>query len=469
MKQLLFILLAIPFVVFSQNRNSANVIFILVDDQGWNSLSIPMDPKIEGSKSDFYQTPNIDKMAKEGMRFPQGYSPAPLCAPSRNSIEFGVSPAKTHITSNMRPNPKEYGRFTDTDKSIGNLIKDANSRYITGYFGKWHASKPITQCGYDYTGVKGGNSYGNTSTDVNDPKRTFEITDASMDFITDRVKSSEPFFLTMSYYANHLDFKSSVQMYDKYEKLPKGEQHNDIDYAGMNEDLDKAVGMLLSKLKELGIEDNTYIFYTADNGYDEGPTENHINGNPVRKAWPLSYSKGFVTEGGFRVPFIVKGPGIKSNTICREPVVGYDLMPTFLNIVNPQYTIPVEKEGGSLLPVLKNKGKGVISRKNDFIVAHAPNSVWTGLSALIQGDYKIVMCWAKDTCALFNLKEDISEQHDIADRYPEKRDEMQSLLFEYLKSVESPPVPEARMRIDLEGVYMKKKGGVYNIKKKKKK
>ncbi len=302
-----------------------NVIFIFADDQGWNALSTPMDPSVGGSKSDYHQTPNTDRLVREDMRFTNGYAPAPVCSPTRHSIQFGISPAKTRVTHN---NPK-YKQLCEPKLALASLIKKADSRYATAHFGKWHVSETPEACGYDESDGDTGNREGSNSENKKDPKRTFEVTERAIDFLERKVKAKQPFYLQVSYYADHLRFKASPKSLKKYEALPPGERHIDPVFAGMNEDLDTGVGQILGAIDRLEIADNTYVIYTADNGYDESPRKLH--GNPQRKAWPLSYSKGFVFEGGIRVPFIIRGPGIRADSVSRVPVIGYDLKPTILD------------------------------------------------------------------------------------------------------------------------------------------
>ena len=319
---LIVALIAIGCSAMADQQNTPNIILILADDQGWNGLSVPMDPEVQGSQSDYYQTPNTARLAQEGMRFSHGYAPAPVCSPTRHSIQFGMSPAKTRVTYN------NYAKIQlcDPGQALPNLIKQADSRYATAHFGKWHVSFKPETCGYDESDGSTGNGDGNNSNNTADPKRTAEVTDRSVAFMKKQVGAKKPFFMQVSYYADHLAFKSSPEMLAKYKVLPPGKRHTDPAFAGMNEDLDQGVGRLLEAIDQLGISENTYVVYMADNGFDESKSKLH--GIAERKAWPLSYSKGFVREGGIRVPFIVRGPDVQAGTFCEVPVVGYDLMPT---------------------------------------------------------------------------------------------------------------------------------------------
>lgn len=431
---------------------SPNIVLILADDQGWNALYSPTDPDVVGSKSDFYQTPNTDRLLGEGMCFTDAYAPAPVCSPTRHSIQFGISPAKTRVTHN----DPQHKQFCDPNLAIPNLIKKADSRYVTAHFGKWHVSVSPEDCGYDESDGDTGNREGSNSKSKEDPKRTFEVTDRAVDFLDRTARTEQPFFLQVSYYADHLTFKSNPKTLEKYKNQPKGERHSDPVFAGMNEDLDTGVGQILEAIDRLGISDDTYVIYTADNGYDESPRKLH--GNPRRKAWPLSYSKGFVFEGGIRVPFIVRGPGIKAGSISRAPVVGYDLMPTILNWIDPAFELPEIIEGGSLLTVLANGGRGSIERSNDFLLFHYPTGVWPAQSSLRQGDFKIVKTWAFDRVELFDLRYDRSESKDLSQSIPERADAMHTRMMDYLDSVNTIYPPEQELAFDRQGLLMKKAG-----------
>ena len=435
--------------VFAASSTPPNIIFILADDQGWTGLSTQMDPNVPGSKSDYYQTPNLDRLAREGMRFSQGYAPAPVCSPTRHSIQFGISPAKTRVTHN---NP-QYKQWCEPRLALANLIKQANPRYATAHFGKWHVSATPKACGYDVSDGPTGNNDGNPGNQPDDPKRVYEVTKRSIAFMEQKVHAGQPFFLQVSHYADHLTFRSSPQMQKKYEALTPGKKHKSPVFAGMNEDLDAGVGAVLDAIDRLGIQDNTYIVYMADNGFDQNPDQ--LWGIAKRKAWPLSYSKGFVFEGGIRVPFIVRGPGIEAGTFSSVPVVGYDLMPTFLEIIKSDFKLPEVTEGGSILPVLKNGGNGEIVHPNDFFIFHYPMGSWPAQTSLIQGDYKIIKTWAFERIELFNLQTDISEMQDLSKSMPDRTVAMHAVMMDYLAGVDAIMPSEQELKVDRSGILMR--------------
>jgi len=427
-----------------------NIVLILADDQGWNGLSVEMDSDVPASKSDFYETPNLARFANEGMRFSHGYASAPVCSPTRHSIQFGMSPAKTRVTHNS----SKQKQFCDPELALANLIKQADPRYATAHFGKWHVSATPTACGYDLSDGNTGNKDGNPRNQRDDPKRVYEVTERAVAFMEGRVQEAEPFFLQVSHYADHLKFAASPTMREKYMALPPGKRHSDTVFAGMNEDLDAGVGAILDAIDQLQIRDNTFVFYLADNGFDE--SNDRLHGIARRKAWPLSYSKGFVLEGGIRVPFIVRGPGIKAGSFSEIPVVGHDLMPTFLEIIKPDFVLPDMIEGGSMFSVLRGEGEGRIVRPSDFLIFHYPTGVWPAQTALIKGDHKIVKSWAFDRVELFDLRTDLSEQNNLSKQNPELATELHQIMMTYLESVNAILPPEQELKVDRSGKLMKK-------------
>lgn len=432
----------------SQDRKP-NIVFILADDQGWNGLSERMDPNVAGSCSDYYQTRHLERLVDEGIRFSHGYAPAPVCSPTRHSIQFGKNPANLGITHNNY----QYRQHCDPKFALGNLIKAADGEYTTAHLGKWHVSFSPDLCGYDVNDGSTTNADGDSSEDPQDPKRVFDLSRRAIAFMKAQTKSGKPFFIQISHYADHLKFKASPQSLAKYERLPRGEKHSDPVFAGMNEDLDTGVGMILDALDELGITDNTYIFYTADNGFDEiwqpAPVKRQL------KAWPLSYSKGYVWEGGIRVPFIVRGPRIPPGSVSRTPVIGFDLLPTFLAIINPDFVLPKDIEGGNLLPLCTYDSVGEVSRSHDFLVFHYPMGAWPTQTAIIKGDYKLIKTWAFDRIELFNLHMDISELEDLSEVLPVKTKELHQDMMDYLKHVDAIFPPEEELQIDRQGPLMK--------------
>jgi hypothetical protein len=272
-----------------------------------------------------------------------------------------------------------------------------------------------------------------------DPKRTFSVTRRAIAFMERQAQEKNPFYLKVSYYAIHTAYQARQATLAKY--AGKGEPPRQLNagIAPMLEDLDTGVGQLLEAIDRLGIGENTYVFFTSDNGGSPEKTS-----TPQQKALPLRNHplrqyKQYLYEGGIRVPFIVRGPGVQPNTICREPVAQYDLLPTFYELAGARDPLPDEIDGGSLRPLLLNAGQGEVKRPLPGLVFHRPLLKPQPHSAIRMGDFKLVINWSGPwqiaRRELFNLAKDIGEQQNLAEAMPGKADEMSAALIAYLKSV----------------------------------
>jgi arylsulfatase A len=433
-------------------NSSPNFIFILTDDQGWPATSVQMHPTRKDARSDYFQTPNLERFASQGMRFSQGYAPAALCSPTRRSLQFGQMPVRQgdEIFAERYP-------INNTRPTIPRILKSINPKYVAAHFGKWDHRTDLTPEHLDYDESDGnvGNSPGSITSDFDnkekwskytvteDPKRIFSLTDRSLDFMIRSVKEKRPFYLQISHWAVHVDMQTRRESLEKYEKLPKGKKHNVPAFAGMTFDLDVGVGKILDKIDQLGITDNTYVIYMADNGAAgwippntprnlSNPTTYEI---PSRNQ-PLRGGKWVTFEGGIRVPFIVRGPGIKPNSFCNVPVVGWDILPTIADIAGYKQKLSTEIDGGSFLPLLKNEGHGSVERPNSGLVFHRYSDSY-GHTAIRVGDFKLVKFWREDKMLLFNLKDDFEEITDLSKAMPEKVQELHKQLMDYLVSVDS--------------------------------
>lgn len=311
---------------FVHAGDAPNFVVILADDQGWNALSTRMDPNEPGSGSTYYQTPNLDKLAAQGMRFSQAYAPAPTCSPTRHALQFGRSPASLKIFG------ADGIRNWDAtnEESLANTLKRINRNYVCAHLGKWHIGRSPQALGYDVNDGGTGNGTGN-SKDSDDPKKIYDLSRRSNQFMKKQVEAGKPFFLQISHYANHLKYQAKADTIKKYETQRAGhatKYQNRPLWAAMNENLDAGVGMVLDQIDKLGIANNTYIFYTADNGYElKRDFGKSIHERGYYMAYPQRSHKYHVSEGGIRVPFIVKGPGISAGSHSSVPVVGTDFLP----------------------------------------------------------------------------------------------------------------------------------------------
>jgi len=452
MKIVLFnvLLFLFPFLNFSneiKKTNSPNFIIILVDDQGWNGTSVQMMDEEINSKSDFYQTPNLEKFAKKGIRFSSAYASAPVCAPSRYSIQFGKTPARLKM---IRVGMNTSHINHSTDLTIPKQLKIINPSYVAAHFGKWGMGSNPTVLGYDESDGPTGNKDGVftqkphgvqwESKADEDPKKMFSITENAIDFIERQTKSNTPFFLQLSHYAVHSNILAREKTLSKYKKLPKGKYQKHSGFAAMTEDLDSSLGLLLDKINKLGIEDNTYIIYTSDNG--SAPVMPPKRNYTESYNYPLSRGKWDANEGGIRVPFIVVGPGIKKNVESKTIISFSDILPTIIDLAGKKIKYNKNLDGGSLKNVFENHKENKVKRNNDGLFFHVPYengiAIKRAHSAVILDNYKLIKFYDNGQLMLFDLNHDLSEKNDLSINLLDKTLELEYLLDKYLKKVKAP-------------------------------
>ena len=422
-----------------------NFILILADDQGWNGTSVKMMHNEPGSKSDYFETPNLELLAERGIRFSDAYAGAPVCAPSRYSIQFGKTPARLSlIRVGMNTEHIDHEGFT----SIPKALKKINSQYRTAHFGKWGMGSNPSVLGYDVSDGPTKNKDGNFINNKNqwenvfkkDPKNIFSLTDRAIEFIVSSKADKKPFYLQISHYAVHTNIESKEISYTQLKEKPKGSLQKDLGYAAMTFDLDEGLGILLKKIKELGIEDSTYIIYMSDNG----SVPNIPGAKKYVKSYnyPLSRGKWDALEGGVRIPLIIAGPGIKNGSESATPVSGTDLLPTLIDLAGNKTCTLTEIDGGSFAPILLNKNNKQIKRAVDGIFFHVPYKNGIALkrphSAVRKGDYKLVKFQDDKSILLFNLVKDKMEQINLATQKPDKAKELETILDNYLIEVNAP-------------------------------
>jgi arylsulfatase A len=320
---LILLLLLQPFA-FILGSDQPNIIFMLSDDQGWTETSVQMHPDIPNSKSDIVETPNLLKLAKQGMRFSQAYAPAPVCSPTRLSLQTGKSPAQNQWTKASRSYsaadgfklipPQSIRNIPDDELTIGELLQEAG--YATAHYGKWHiAGGGPERHGYDES--DGDTSNGDAAPHKGDnPVDIFGMGNRAAKFMQKNIKTDKPFFIQLSYHALHYPQNAKPATVAKYRKLMPNGDDRSVGRAAIGENLDEGIGLLMAKIDELGIAENTYVIYMSDNGGGGGRN-------------PISGGKGDVREGGIRVPLFIRGPGIEANSWSHEAVVGYDFYNTF--------------------------------------------------------------------------------------------------------------------------------------------
>jgi arylsulfatase A len=430
--------------------NPLNVVIIYVDDMGWKDL--------ECYGSTFYETPNIDRLAREGVRFTDAYSAGNVCSPSRNALLTGKYPARTHYTNiNMKSlegmklkDPVQNPFLELFEVTFPKIFQAAG--YNTAFIGKWHMGirdKEALRRGeygfdlHDLIPTEGADDPPRILSREEDPKEIREITDKSIAFVESAVKQKKPFLLYMAHHTVHVELQTTTELHAKYEKKAPGEKGQDNPYmGGMIEDLDRETGRFLDKLKELKVDRNTLIIFTSDNG---GLSQQH--GVLVTSQAPLRGGKGDAWEGGTRVPLIISGPKVLKNKVTSVPTMQIDLYRTLLDLAGLQENSSHVNDGESLLPILTGKSKGneaVFQR--EALYWHYPHykSGTLPYSSIRKGDYKLIVYheqelspYGGNDTELFNLKEDIGETRNLADKLPEIKEALYRDIRSYREKMDA--------------------------------
>ncbi len=433
---LLFAIFAAAHALRAATPQHPNFVFILGEGHGWSSTSVQMDETVPGSKSAVVRTPNLEKLAQAGMRFANFYAPSPRCTPSRVAYFTGKSPAQLHMTF-INEGRKDSGtslngrvltpsasmELAGSETTIAQLLKRAG--YATAHFGKWHVGRANPrEHGYDENDGANGNG-GPDDADNPHPKQLFLMTERGMDFMTRQVKAGKPFYLQLDHYASRNGGDARPESIAAVKSWGDNLEERDLGTAAADWDLDVAFGRVLKKLDELGIANNTYVIFTTDHG------------TPGRNP-PLAGGKGTVSEGGLRVPFIIRGPGIQPGTCSHVRTIGEDLLPSLAELAHITEPLPKGIEGGSFAGVLTNAGNGSVKRPREEFVVHFPHydkDESGPASALFLGDLKLIRIYETGTLKLFNIAHDPGERRDLAQDMPDKVQELNRLLTDYLAAV----------------------------------
>ena len=438
-------------------QQKPNIIFILIDDLGW------MDLSCQGSR--VYESPKIDKLAEESVSFTNAYAAHPRCVPSRYAIMTGNYPARGGV-------PAKRSELNENDKTFAAFLKKAG--YTSCYIGKWHLGdgkeSPVAK-GFDYSIAAGkagsprnyfapyNATYGKPWKERKAPIPNVEsapegeylnnrLTTEAIRFMKEHQNS--PFFLMMAHYAVHEPLQAPENLVEKYNRkiaqttfpdlpdyIPEGtgrtkmKQDNPI-YAGMIENMDMNIGRLLQFLDDNKLSDNTIIIFTSDHGglSNDGYKKRFL----ATSNYPLRAGKGWLYEGGTRVPLFIKWPGVTKPGITSEYMVtGIDFYPTIAEIVTED---PVTSDGQSLVPVLK--GEKVKDRGAIFWYSPKARPKSTGDSnsiAVRVGNYKLIEWYETGRTELYNLKDDIGEQNDLSEEMTDKKDEMMNILRQWKKEM----------------------------------
>jgi arylsulfatase A-like enzyme len=401
-----------------------NIVFILADDLGARDLSC--------YGSDFYRSPNIDKLAERGMKFTQAYAACNVCSPTRASIMTGKYPARLKLTTYLpgrpdRPDqklkqPKIFQQLRLEETTIAEMLKPRG--YVCGAFGKWH----LGGHGF-YPQQQGFDSYfeGNKSGGYPDTKDAgkgeYEITSAADKFI--RENKSKPFFAYVAYHSVHIPLNVRHDLIEKYKALPPGKVQTNYIYAAMIESMDTCVGRLVDTLRSLKLDKNTIVIFFSDNG---GLSVHEGQKTPSTSNAPFRDGKGYNHEGGIREPLIVVWPGmVKPKTLCDTPVCSIDFFPTFKAIANVPGDVDPNVDGVNIVPLLKQTAP--IQR--DALYWHYPHYSNQGgkpSGAIRIGDFKLIENFEDGGLELYDLKADVGEQNNLTEKMPQKALELEGKL-----------------------------------------
>lgn len=418
-----------------------NIVFILADDLGWAELGC--------YGNTFTETPNLDKLAAQGIRFTDAYASAPVCSPYRAALMTGQYPARVGITDYLRPNDENH---LSTDHiTIAEMLKRAG--YTTGITGKWHLTGyanhgaeevPPTEHGFDEVIVSenrgiGGGSYFhpyhfNKEIKKRLPGKEYLVDRCNLEAVEfiDRHRDG-PFFLYLSHYAVHTRLQGKDELVAKYEKKPgagRGNKarRNNPHLAAQLESIDEGVGMIMNKIDQLGLAENTVLIFTSDNGGEDRVTSNA----------PLRAGKSTLYEGGIREPLIIRWPPVvKPGSICNTPVSNIDFYPTFVQITGFKADSHRFLDGVSILPLLKNP-QAKLARNTLYWHYPLKKPHFLGgrsSGAIRQGSFKLIEYFDKGTVELYNLADDISEQHNLATKLPKKAAELQKQLKSWRRDI----------------------------------
>lgn len=438
-----------------------NIVLMIADDQGWNGTSVEMAPGVAGSKGAIFHTPHLERLAAQGMRFSNAYAPAPVCSPTRISIQTGKSPAALHWTKAAPPEPghkllepRLIKQIAADETTIGELLRQAG--YATAHYGKWHIGGGGPNAhGYDESDGDTGNEHAERFADPN-PVDIFGMAERAEAFMKKSKAAGKPFAIQLSWNALHAPGNALEATKARYAGSADGDRRAAV--AALTEDLDTGVGRVLDALDRLGLAGDTYVIYTSDNGSGGGG-----------KGGGLSGGKGSVWEGGIRVPFIVRGPGVAAGSWCHVPIVGEDLLPTCCEWAGvPAAAIPRTVEGGSIAGLLAHAGNGHVQRPREEIVFHFPHyqSGHAPHSAIRVGGLKLIAFYEDDSVKLFDLGKDIGEREDLTATMPAEAARLRKQLEKYLADVGAQlPTPNPAFDPSTPTEERPRKGGKGGVKK----
>jgi len=447
MLRLHYLLICLAWVAVSWREASAasrppNVILIVADDLGWTDLGC--------YGSDLYRSPEIDRLARDGMRFVSNYSACTVCSPTRAALLTGQSPARLHVTDwipGLPPsNPKlvvpEFTKHLPLEvKTLAECLHDAG--YATASIGKWHLGGPEfypEHHGFDLN--VGGNDQPQPRPGYFAPYAIDTIKQGPKgEYITDRLgreavdfiqaNAQRPFFLYMPHFAVHLPIQGKKKLVAKYQqRVHDGMRHTNAGYAAMIDSMDQTVGEIRKTLESLNLADDTIIIFTSDNG-GRIPTSSNA---------PLRAGKGSCYEGGVRVPLIVYWPGKTTpDSECDVPTISMDLYPTILSMAGLPLPADQSCDGVSLVPLLRDNGK--LEDRNLYWhyphYQHYQKEGTTPYGAVREGDWKLIEHYDGSPLELYDVRQDIGEKDNQAASHPDLAKSLQEKLQAWRTSVDA--------------------------------
>ena len=449
-----------PAAVLAQSQRDAaerspNIVLILADDLGWTDLGC------YGSR--FYETPHIDRLAREGMRFTDAYTVAAQCAPTRASLMTGrdigrhgiwaVDRLRGHEKFRKMIPPENETRLPLREVTVSDALRQAG--YRTGMAGKWHLGLeeqylPSSR-GFDeaLTFPEEYRYFGFSTR----PAVAVESKAYLTDFLTDRAISfieanrTRPFFLYLAHYAVHSPLRAKEDLIATYRTKPPVGGHRDPVYAAMIHSIDEGIGRIMTRLKELELDERTVVIFYSDNGGCGGYEREGIAWFSPTANLPLRGGKGMLYEGGVRVPLIVRWPGVVApGSICSEPVTSTDFFPTFMALAGREAARNPPVDGVSLLPLLRKGGKAPLSREAiywhypSYLQAEVEKGTWriTPAGAIRSGGFKLLEFFEDGRLELYDLRNDIGEARNLAAQMPDKAKELHQKLVAWRQATNAP-------------------------------
>lgn len=399
------------------NAPQPNIVLILIDDLGWADLAC------YGNR--FHETPHIDALARQGMRFTDFYAASPVCSSTRATIQSGQYTPRVGVTNFIPGHWRPFEKLVEPPNApamplsivtVAEALKEAG--YTPGHFGKWHlgpATHSPEKQGYDASVIRG------------DAK---SLTDETVKFI--RAHADRPFFVDLSHYWVHIPLRSSPEQIEKFRRKPKPPQGiNNPVYAAMVADVDESTGRIMELLDELKLAEKTVVIFTSDNGGLRRIY--HGRGELVTSNAPLRDEKGTLYEGGIREPLIVRWPGVaRPGSVCREPTVSVDFYPTLLEMAAARPPEDQVLDGLSLVPLLKGSGR----LRREAIYFHYPHYHHSRPAGAIRaGNWKLIEFFDDGARELYNLEDDLGETADLARKLPQQAQSLRDQLQAWRESV----------------------------------